>query len=271
MGENCERELAVAVDAARAAGEYLLQQRSNIDGLSVNEKGVGDFVTEADRHSEKLITDRITERFPTDSIVAEESGVRESNTSRRWFIDPLDGTTNYLSGISHYSVSIGFMEDGVMMAGVVYDPCRNELFTAVRGSGAHLNGDTVSVNGSYDVSRSLIATGFPFRNIRYMDEYLESFRAVANMTGGIRRMGSAALDLCYTALGRVDGFWELGLSPWDVAAGSLIVTEAGGNVSDFGGGDGYLESGNTLGASGACFPLLLKAVKTALDGTDLVS
>ena len=270
MEANFEQELAVAVSAARRAGECLLERRSDVDSLQVDEKGIGDFVTEADRHSERLITECIADVFPADSIEAEESGVRGENDDRRWFVDPLDGTANYVHGISHYCVSIGFMEGGSVRAGAVYDPCRDELFTAVSGGGAFLNGRPLSVNRSFDASRSVIATGFPFRNRRYMDVYLASFRAVADMTGGIRRMGAAALDLCYTAIGRVDGFWELGLSSWDVAAGSLIVLEAGGRVSDFDGGDGYLESGNTVGASAACFPLLLKAVGTAMSDTDLV-
>ena len=271
MGREFEQELAVAVDAARKAGEYLLKSRSDADGLSVNEKGIGDFVTEADKHSERIVTECITGAFQTDSIVAEESGVREGNDTRRWFIDPLDGTANYVWDISHYCVSIGFMEGTLIRVGVVYDPCRDELFTAVKGGGAFLNGRPVSVNQSFDNSRSMIATGFPFRNRRYMDVYLESFRAVSDIAGGIRRMGSAALDLCYTAMGRMDGFWELGLGSWDVAAGCLIVMEAGGGVSDFNGGDGYLENGNTLGASAACFPFLLQAVRTACIGTDLVT
>ncbi|MBN1883805.1 MAG: inositol monophosphatase [Deltaproteobacteria bacterium] len=270
MGKNFERELTVAVSAVRTAGEYLLKRRCDAGDLQVDEKGIGDFVTEADRESERLVTECITSVFSEDSIVAEESGVRGRNNARRWFIDPLDGTANYVHDISHYCVSIGFMEEGVICAGAVYDPCRDELFTAARGGGAFLNGRPVSVNRSYDRSRSVIATGFPFRNRRYMDTYLKSFRAVTDITGGIRRMGAAALDLCYTAMGRVDGFWELGLSSWDVAAGSLIVLEAGGTVSDFDGEDGYLDSGNTLGASAACFPLLLKAVRTAMSGTDLV-
>lgn len=271
METNFEQELAVAVDAARKAGEYLVKRRSDADDLSVDEKGIGDFVTEADRFSERIVTEHIEGAFPADSIIAEESGVRGNSEDRRWFIDPLDGTANYVWNISHFCVSIGFMEGGRVCVGVVYDPCRDELFTAVRGGGSFLNGSSVSVNHSFDASRSMIATGFPFRNRTYMDVYLKSFRAVAEITGGIRRMGSAALDLCYTAAGRVDGFWELGLNSWDVAAGSIIVTEAGGVVNDFDGDDGYFENGNTLGASAACFPLLLKAVKTACIGTDLVS
>jgi len=271
MGREFEQELSVAVDAAQKAGEYLLKRRSDAVGLSVNEKGIGDFVTEADKHSERIVTECVAGAFPTDSIVAEESGVRDGNDTRRWFIDPLDGTANYVWDISQYCVSIGFMEGALIRVGVVYDPCRDELFTAVKGGGAFLNGRPVSVNQSFDNSRSMIATGFPFRNRRYMDVYLESFRAVADIAGGIRRMGSAALDLCYTAMGRVDGFWELGLGSWDVAAGSLIVMEAGGAVSDLDGGDGYIENGNTLGASAACFPFLLQAVRTACIGTDLVT
>ncbi len=215
-----------AIEIAREAGEILLAHR----GVSFEYKGDHDLVTAADRASEQLILKRLRERFPDHGIVAEEGGRAEMQAEMRWYVDPLDGTTNFAHGYPMWNVTLGLAMKGEIIAGVVYDPLNRELFTAERGAGARLNGAPIHVSKAQTVAESLVSTGFPNHN-REKNANIHFYFQLAMMTHGVRRGGSAAIDLAYTACGRLDGFWEFGLNPWDMAAGSLLVEEAGGKVS----------------------------------------
>lgn len=242
--------LAVAREAAREASEILLSSWPAIGRREASRKRPRDLVTEADRRSEERILDRLGRAFPDHAIVAEESGGRSRAGSLRWFVDPLDGTANYVHGFPMFAVSIALYEGALPLAGVVVDPVRGEWFTARAGEGAWVDaGDpdsahrlAVSEPGDA-VEGPLLATGFPFKNLAETGRYLAAFRALFERSSDMRRAGSAALDLAYVAAGRVDGFWEMNLSPWDIAAGELLVLEAGGLVSDWSGGAGHRESG----------------------------
>ena len=238
--------LNVAVMAARRAGATLIRKMVNLDKLKVDKKGHNDYVSEADRAAEQAVIDCIHKHYPEHAILAEESGLQgESETL--WIIDPLDGTTNYLHGFPVFAVSIGVQVEGRMAHGVVYDPMRQELFTASRGQGAFLDDRRIRVSGQTHLERALIGTGFPFRQADMeIRPYLDMLGKVVRNTSGVRRPGAAALDLCYVAAGRLDGFWETGLAPWDLAAGGLIIREAGGIVSGLDGSEGFLESGHVL-------------------------
>jgi myo-inositol-1(or 4)-monophosphatase len=238
--------LNVAVMAARRAGSTLIKKMVNLDKLKVERKGHNDYVSDADRAAEKAVINCILKHYPEHAILAEESGVQgESDTV--WIVDPLDGTTNYLHGFPVFCVSIGVRINGRMEHGVVYDPLRQELFTASRGQGAHLEGRRIRVSGQTQLDRALIGTGFPFRQAdQEIGPYLEMLGKVVRSTAGVRRPGAAALDLCYVAAGRLDAFWETGLAPWDLAAGSLIIREAGGIVSGIDGSENYLDTGHIL-------------------------
>jgi len=239
-----------AVAAARAGGEVLLANWRNLPHGSVEEKTKNDFVTHADRESEERIIAAIRERFPDDAFLAEEGGPRKGRDGARvWIIDPLDGTSNFVAGFPFWCVSIAAWENEEVVAAVVWDPLRNELYTAERGSGAWRNGTKLSVTGRAGLDGAFIATGFPFRNRHKIDAYLALFKAVFVHARAIRRAGSAALDLACVAAGVFDGFFEFRLAPWDVAAGALLIEEAGGRISDFAGGKGYLERGNVVAGS----------------------
>lgn len=239
----------IAIRAARRAGEVMIRQLNRLETLEVVEKGRNDFVSRVDQMAEEAIIEVIRDHYPDHAILAEESGVSGEHETQ-WIIDPLDGTTNYLHGFPVFSVSIAVMESGELQHGVVYDPLRQEIFSASRGQGAQLDGRRIRVSRQATLKGSLIATGFPYRTTEdHIDSYLQMLRQVMIETAGVRRPGSAALDLCYLAAGRVDGFWELGLRKWDVAAGALIIREAGGRVSDFRGTDDFLESGNIVGGT----------------------
>lgn len=236
----------IAIRAARRAGELMVRHLNQLDSLQVSEKGRNDFVTQIDRNAEETIVEVIRDHYPDHAILAEESGSSGSHEFQ-WIIDPLDGTTNYVHGFPVFSVSIAVAHNGEMQHAVVYDPLRQEIFSASRGQGAQLDGRRIRVSKQPSLTRALIATGFPYRTSEQdVDRYLAMLRAVMLSTAGVRRPGSAALDLCYVAAGRVDGFWELGLKKWDVAAGGLIIREAGGRISDFRGTEHYLESGNLV-------------------------
>ena len=238
--------LNVAVMAARRAGNTLIRKMVNLDKLKVEKKGHNDFVSDADYAAEKAVISCILKHYPNHAILAEESGTQgESDTV--WIIDPLDGTTNYLHGFPVFAVSIGVQIKGRMEHGVIYDPLRQELFTASRGQGAHLEGRRIRVSGQKQLDRSLIGTGFPFRQAdKEITPYLEMLGKVVHNTSGVRRPGAAALDLAYVAAGRLDAFWETGLAPWDLAAGSLIIREAGGIVSGLDGSENFLDTGHIL-------------------------
>lgn len=230
----------------------------------VHTKGPFDYVTEIDRRSEDLIMAMVRERFPHHHIMSEETANKGLQPGITWVIDPLDGTVNFIHGFPHVAVSIGVCEDKKPLLGCVLDPMKDELFTAQRGEGAYLNGQRIRVKNPSSLEHALVATGFPHRSGKVLEPYLEVFRAVFEKTGGMRRAGAAALDLAYLAAGRVDGFWEVGLKAWDIAAGSLLVTEAGGYVSDFWGKEDYLENGHIVGGSAQVYPFLLEQVKTFL-------
>jgi myo-inositol-1(or 4)-monophosphatase len=248
----------IAVRAARRAGELMVRQLNQLESLRIVEKSRNDFVTQVDQAAEAAIIEVIRDHYPEHAILAEESGA-SGDHEYQWIVDPLDGTTNYLHGFPVFSVSIAVARRGELEHGVVYDPLRQEIFTASRGEGAQLDGRRIRVSKRTSLRQSLVATGFPYRaNLVHMDRYLEMLRAVMLECSGVRRPGSAALDLCYVAAGRVDAFFELGLSKWDIAAGALIIREAGGRISDFHGRDGYLDSGNVVAGTPKVYAALSK-------------
>lgn len=256
---------AVAEKAARAAGEVILK---NLGGLSMGDIGskqTADFVTRVDRESEERIIGILRSAFPGHAIFSEES-LKEEGGGYRWVIDPLDGTTNYIHGYPVFAVSIALEKNGEPVLGVILDPLREELFSAEKTGGAFLNGAPIKVSGARSMDNSLVATGFPFRRKEMLDIYLRAFKRVFMRASGIRRAGSAALDLAYLAAGRFEGFFELGLSPWDIAAGSLIVEEAGGVVTDFRGGHEYMSTGNIVAGNPAAHRELLGEIKEVFPG-----
>lgn len=240
--------LNTAVKAARKAAAIINRASLDLDLIRVSTKGRRDFVTEVDRAAEATIIETLSTAYPQHAFLAEESGASAGGKEAEytWIIDPLDGTTNFIHGFPQYAVSIGLRHRGQMTQAVVYDPTRNELFTASRGRGAYLNDRRIRVSRRDLLRESLIGTGFPFRSLEHLDQYVRMFKRITEETAGIRRPGAAALDLAYVAAGRLDGFWEFGLSPWDMAAGTLIILEAGGMVSDFGGEENYLFTGNVV-------------------------
>jgi len=238
--------LNTAVTAARKAGDLAMRYVRRLDELDVRSKARNDFVSQVDEAAEQLVIETIREYYPDHAILGEESG-RQGSGDTVWIIDPLDGTTNFLHGFPMFAVSIGVQVRGRTEAGVVYDPNRQELFTARRGGGAQLDGRRIRVNNKKVLSGALIGTGFPYReNERWLDQYMAQLRAVMNVAGDVRRPGAAALDLSYLAAGRLDGFWEFGLQPWDMAAGALILREAGGLISSMTPDGDYLETGNVI-------------------------
>jgi myo-inositol-1(or 4)-monophosphatase len=241
--------LGNAVRAARRAGAIINRAARDVEVLSVTRKRHNDFVTEVDKAAEQAIIDILHRAYPDHAILAEESGATAGTAGESeytWIIDPLDGTTNFIHGFPQYAVSIGLRHKGVLAHGVVYDPTKNELFTATRGRGAFLNERRIRVSKRVQLGDALVGTGFPFRDFEGLDEYLAMFRELTARTAGLRRAGAAALDIAYVAAGRLDGFWEMGLSPWDMAAGALLVQEAGGLAGDFRGDAGFLESGRMI-------------------------
>ena len=254
--------LNTAVKAARKAGSIITRASSEIDRLTVRRKQHNDFVSEVDHAAEEAVIRTLREAYPSHAFLAEEGGASSpaAGSEYLWIIDPLDGTTNFLHGFPQYCVSIALKHKGVLQQAVVYDPNRNELFTATRGAGAFLNDRRIRVSATDKFEDSLIGTGFPFREFAHFDEYLRMFTAVTRRVAGVRRPGAAALDLAWVAAGRLDGFWEMGLSPWDMAGGALLVREAGGMVSDFEAGEGFLENGRIVAANPKVFSTLLEAI-----------
>jgi myo-inositol-1(or 4)-monophosphatase len=251
--------LNIAIKAARKAGGVINRAARNLDVLNVREKAANDYVSEVDKESEQAIIRTLLDAYPKHSILAEESGA--SNTDKKseyqWIIDPLDGTTNFIHGFPQYAVSIALSHRGIITQAVVYDPCNNDLFTATRGVGAYLNDTRIRVSKRLQLKTALVGTGFPFKEHKHLDAYLGMLRDMMQNSSGVRRAGSAALDLAYLAAGRLDAFWEIGLAPWDIAAGSLLITEAGGVVSDLQGKSGYMESGNIVGGNLALHEALI--------------
>jgi len=256
----------IAVRAARQAGSVIMRSFNRLDTLTVSEKQVNDFVSEIDRNAEQAIIETIRKAYPSHAILAEESGVHGKDDFQ-WVIDPLDGTTNYLHGFPQFAISIALLHRGRLENGVVYDPLRDEMYTAVRGGGALLNDRRLRVTEQKTLKGALLGTGIPFRDQRYMDAYLGMLKDLTQETAGIRRPGSAALDFAYVAAGRLDGFWELGLSVWDFAAGALLVQEAGGVVSDIRGGTQHLDSGNVIAAGVRLHRTIVDTIRPHLPDT----
>ena len=250
--------LNTAVKAARKAGGIITRASSDLDKLTIRRKQQNDFVTEVDSAAEDAIISVLKDAYPDHGFLAEESGYHDKDAEYLWIIDPLDGTTNFLHGLPQYCVSIGLAHKGVMAQAVVYDPNRNELFTATKGVGAYLNDRRIRVSKADKIEDSLAGTGFPFREQANLDDYLRMLKNVMKTTSGVRRPGAAALDLAWVACGRIDAFWEIGLAPWDMAAGSLLVREAGGLVADLGGEDKYMDNGRILATNGKLFAAYLK-------------
>lgn len=258
--------LTTAVKAARRAGNIINRGARDLDLLTISAKGPKDFVSEIDRAAESAIVETLLATYPDHAILAEEGTAQGKNAAADhvWIIDPLDGTTNYLHGFPQYCVSIALAHRGTVTQGVIYDPVRNDLFTASRGRGAYLNDRRIRVSKRQHLRDCLIGTGFPFRDGSYLETYLSMMRAMIMHTAGIRRPGAAALDLAYVAAGFYDGFWEVGLNPWDVAAGSLLILEAGGLIGDLAGEGDYLHSGQVIAANPKIFAQMVKELSPFL-------
>ena len=254
--------LSTAVKAARRAGSVINRGARDLDRLTITAKGPKDFVSEVDRAAEAAIVDVLHATYPDHAILAEEGTAKGANADAEylWIIDPLDGTTNFLHGFPQYCVSIALQHKGQITQGVIYDPVRNDLFTATRGRGAFLNDHRMRVSRRQHLRDCLIGTGFPFRDGSDVDTYLEMMRTMMIETAGLRRPGSAALDLAYVAAGYYDGFWEIGLNAWDVAAGSLLILEAGGLVGDLLGDNAYLYGGQVIAANPKIFAQIIKVL-----------
>lgn len=254
--------LNIGVRAARNAGKLIAKAYEQLDTVETETKSANDYVTNVDKAAERVIIDTIRKSYPEHSIIAEESGISTGKEDDyQWIIDPLDGTTNFIKGIPHFAVSIALRVKGKTEHGVVYDPLRNELFAASRGQGAQLNGYRVRVGGLRDLNTAVLATGFPFKQKFHLESYMNIFGALFSECGDMRRAGSAALDLAYLAAGRHDGYFELGLKPWDIAAGELIARESGAIVTDFSGGHTYMKSGNVVAAN----PKVLKCMLSTMQ------
>jgi myo-inositol-1(or 4)-monophosphatase len=266
--------LNTAVKAARRAGSIINRASLDLERVKVSRKAHNDFVTEVDQAAENAIIDILLTAYPDHRILAEESGLSEAkhgtaaasagasatdhaDIDNLWIIDPLDGTTNFIHGFPQYCISIGLSQKGVVTQAVIYDPNRNDLFVATKGRGAFLNDRRIRVSKRHKMNESLLGTGFPFKNLETLDRYLSMFRLMTGQSAGIRRAGAAALDLANVACGRLDGFFEIGLKPWDLAAGSLLVTEAGGLVGDFQGDADFLYVGDVLAGAPKIFGQLV--------------
>ena len=255
--------LNIAIRAARSAGDLIIRKINKLPQLHIESKAPNDYVSEVDRQAESLIIDELMKAYPNHGIVAEESGKTDGTEEYTWIIDPLDGTTNYLHGFPHYAVSIACQKGKRLEHAVVYDPFKQELFAASRGSGATLNNRRIRVANSRSVEGALLATGFPFKRKDKLDDFMKQFMVIYASAGDIRRPGSAALDLAYVAAGRLDGYWEGGLGPWDAAAGALIVREAGGMVTDFSGDEHFLDNGQVVAANPKVLADMLRKLKSA--------
>ncbi len=252
--------LNIAVKAARRAGSIINRATQDLDLLTVQRKGDHDYVSEVDKMAEQAIVETLLEAYPDHAILAEEGGA-QGESEYVWIIDPLDGTTNFLHGFPQYAVSIGLQHKGVLSQAVIFDPSRNELYTATRGRGAYLNDRRLRVSKQTRLEDALIGTGFPYHDYSYMEAYMKMFQELMPKTAGLRRPGAASLDLAYVAAGRYDGFWEAGLKQLDMAAGVLLIQESGGLVTDFDGGENYLATGNVIGGNPKIFSQLLQVIQ----------
>jgi myo-inositol-1(or 4)-monophosphatase len=259
--------LNVMVAAAQKAAKGLVRDLGELEQLQVSKKGPADFVSRADHKAEQILFGELSRARPNYGFLMEETGaVTGSDTSNRWLVDPLDGTTNFLHGIPHFAISIGLERDNDLYAGVIYAPVADELYVAEKGGGAFLNGRRIRVSGRKNLEEALFATGIPFKGLDDHDLFLAQLRRVMADVAGIRRFGSAALDLAYVASGRYDGFWENGLYPWDVGAGIVLVREAGGFVTDLAGGRKMLAGGGILAANTDLHPQLARILAEAAGG-----
>lgn len=249
----------IAVRAARGAGSVIARNAQRLDRVQVERKGQNDFVSEVDRLAEQEVFNTLKRAYPDHAVIGEESG-GEADRDYVWVVDPLDGTTNFLHGFPHYAVSIALLHKGQVEVGVIYDPMRDELFTAKRGGGATLDGRRIRMAPKRGLAETVIGTGFPFKQRDHLPAYMGMFQDVLERAGDIRRTGSAALDLAWVACNRLDGFWEIGLNQWDMAAGTLLVREAGGMVGDLQGGERHLEHGDVAAGSPKLFRELLQTV-----------
>ncbi|MBC8413401.1 MAG: inositol monophosphatase [Nitrospira sp.] len=266
MANERSEFLGTALRAALLAGDCILRNLGHISRDDIDIKQASDFVTRVDREAEDLIINTIKKSFPDHKILAEETLREESKDHYRWIIDPLDGTTNYIHQYPMFSVSIALEYEGQIILGLVYDPLRNEIFTAEKNRGAFLNGRSISVSKATIMNECLIATGFPFKNKEHLDNYLILFKKIITRVSDLRRAGSAALDLAHLACGRLDGFFELGLKPWDIAAGSILVQEAGGIITDFSGATDYLTTCNIVAAAPSIQIEILNEVRSVFSG-----
>jgi len=258
--------LNTAVKAARRAGSVINRAALDRTKLEIRAKRANDFVTQVDKAAEAAIIDILRQAYPDHAILAEESGESSGDkggakSEYLWIIDPLDGTTNFIHGFPQYCVSIALQHRGVTAHGVVYDPAKNELFTASKGGGAFLDDRRIRVSKCASLKDALVGTGFPFKELSRLDLYCRQLKEMMQSSSGVRRAGAAALDLAYVAAGRMDAFWEMGLAPWDMAAGALMIQEAGGLVGDLSGDAGWLEKGDIAAATPKVFPQLLGALR----------
>jgi len=257
--------LNTAITAARKAGDIIMRYADRVDQLNVVEKDRNDFVSKVDQMAEEVIIDTLHTAYRDHGILGEESGRHEGNSEYEWVIDPLDGTTNYLYGIPQFAVSIALKRAGKLYQAVVFDPAKGDLFTASRGNGATLNNKRIRVSPRRSMENALLVTGIPYKADQDLDFYLRTMKALIPNTAGIRRPGSAALDLAYVAAGRYDGFWEMGLNQWDIAAGTLLVQEAGGIVSDLQGNNTHMQTGDIVAASPRIFKEMLQKLHPLFD------
>ncbi len=256
--------LNVMMGAARKVGRRLVRDFGEVENLQVSQKGPADFVSAADRAAEKMLFNELQKARPNYGFLLEEKGIIEgSDTSNRWIIDPLDGTTNFLHGIPHFAISIALERDGDPFAGIIYNPVVDEMYSAERGNGAHLNGRRLRVSARKELPPSLFATGFPFKGAKDHALFLRQLEAVMGVSSGVRRFGAASLDIAYVAAGRFDGFWETDLQSWDIAAGIVLVREAGGFVTEIDGGSNMLKSGSILAANASLHETLGKLLRDA--------
>jgi myo-inositol-1(or 4)-monophosphatase len=258
--------LNVMVQTAQKVGRRLVRDFGEVEHLQVSKKGPADFVSAADRAAEKILVEELQKARPKYSFLLEERGVIEgTDSSNRWIIDPLDGTSNFLHGIPHFAISIALERDNEIFAGVIYNPVVDELYTAETGTGSFLNGRRLRVSARRDMDQALFATGIPFKGAKDHPEFLKQLEAVMSVSAGIRRFGAASLDLAYVAAGRFDGFWETALQPWDIAAGIVLVREAGGFVTEIDGGGNILDSGSILAANDALHPALGRLLRETAE------
>jgi myo-inositol-1(or 4)-monophosphatase len=256
--------LNIAIQAARQAGDLISRHIEQLDHMKVTKKGEDDFFCDVDVKAEQLIINTIRKSYPNHSILAEESGLQEDDTDAVWIIDPLDGTRNYLHAFPMYAVSIALRIKNRIEHAVIYDPIRHECFAASRGRGARLNDRRIRVSNQTLLSASLLGSSFPVRKVESAKRYLPTYEALFGQCAGIRSTGSAALNLAYVANGRLDGFWEFGLQPWDIAAGSLLIQEAGGLISDFQGSEQYWQHGDIVAGTPKVFKSLLQTLAPAV-------